>query len=271
MKAVLVVDENLNSFAPALEAAACGTGDICFGAVDDTTDTACGVMSTEVIPGRIIAISYIYVHPDYRRRGAGRAMVDLLMEFASANGIPSLQCRREVTGEPDDVTEFFGALGFKGDESDHPLLYSLRVGDLRKTRASGFKGRVEAVSALTYRAWTQCEEMLDMPFPWRSAVDEELSFIASDADLTPRGILFTCREKGGVRILNFGVTGEQPQLTAEALFEHAIAAARSALPAEAPVFAEISDESEAHDLFRLSGDRAQPEGQVVNMKLEMAS
>ena len=269
MKAVLVVDENLSSFAPAIEASACGTGDICFGAVEDTTDTACGVMATEVIPGGIIVISYIYVHPDYRRRGAGSVMISLLKEFASANSIPYLQCRRRLESDNDAVTRFFESVGFAADESDRPLVYSFRVGDLKKTRSPKFDGRVESVSGLTYRAWARCEEMLDMPFPWRSAVDGDLSFIASDATLNPRGILFTSREKDGVRITNFGVEGGDPSVTAEALYEHAIAVARADLPEDVQILAEISDETGAHDLFRLSGDRAVPVGHIECLKIDL--
>ena len=265
MKGVLVSEINQGCFVPVLEASGQDAGDICIGVFDEETDTACGIMATDAIPGKNLLIRYIYVHPDYRRRGAGRTMVSLLSDIAASGTMNSIRCKRDLEGDSDEVVSFFEALNFSRDDPQKVTLYTLEVSDLKKTRSPAFKGRIETVSSLSLRTWSNFDKMLEFPFPWRSAIDPELSFIASGADLAPKGILFTRREGDAHRICGFYVTGADPTVTAEALFEHAISAARTRLSPHDPIFVEIRNEDEAHNLFRLSGDRALPAGQVVSL------
>ena len=56
-------------------------------------------------------ITNIATHPDYRRRGYGRAVVEALIKYAKNNGLDSISL--EVRESNKAAIELYSALGFK--------------------------------------------------------------------------------------------------------------------------------------------------------------
>ncbi len=69
---------------------------------------AYGGMIVAVDEGQITNIA---AHPDYRRRGYGRAIVEALIKYAKMNGLDSISL--EVRESNKAAIELYGKLGFK--------------------------------------------------------------------------------------------------------------------------------------------------------------
>ena len=93
--AVLVNEENADEFVHAVEFSVRKSCGIYLGAVDEETDTACGIIAVEMIEddkGDVLAIRDIVVAEGYRHQGAGTAMVNALMELADYMGVKKVIC-----------------------------------------------------------------------------------------------------------------------------------------------------------------------------------
>ena len=56
-------------------------------------------------------ITNIATHPDYRRRGYGRAVVEALIKYAKNNGLDSISLEVRESNKP--AIELYSQLGFK--------------------------------------------------------------------------------------------------------------------------------------------------------------
>ena len=92
MKAVLVDETNEKMFVSALSSRILKSSDILIGAVDEESDTACGIMAVSATEEKAFIIRYIYVEDSFRGRGAGRVMLELLEEFATECDLSVIMC-----------------------------------------------------------------------------------------------------------------------------------------------------------------------------------
>ena len=82
-----------------------GVGMVCSA---DGNVCAYGGMMVAVDEGQIINIA---THPDYRRRGYGKAIVEALIKYAKINGLDSISL--EVRESNAAAIELYSSLGFK--------------------------------------------------------------------------------------------------------------------------------------------------------------
>lgn len=123
MVATYKTKDNADSFIKVLPQDVIEACSIIIGAVDEDTDTACGVLAASAENEDTIAIRFIYVHEDYRRRGAGRIMLRALQDTALSLEAGSIVCSFfDADEEMGGVKGLLDATGFwKEDEELHLL------------------------------------------------------------------------------------------------------------------------------------------------------
>lgn len=91
------------------ETAAAALSGCITGVVAVTAESTSAVgMARMISDGRLVAlITDVAVHPDYRGRGIGRALIDQLTNWAMARDFPHIGL-----GAADDVAEFYLRAGF---------------------------------------------------------------------------------------------------------------------------------------------------------------
>ncbi len=86
-----------------------------------------------VTDGGVFDIASIYVLPEYRRRGVGRALIEWLEELLTDGDDASVYIRAEYTMLDEDnktLYPFFLALNFIEDDTGLPMYYTGLLGDL---------------------------------------------------------------------------------------------------------------------------------------------
>ncbi len=195
MKATLIDVENMDYFLPAVEKEALLKSDIFLGAVEESSDTAAGVLAATATPDKMLSINYIYVEERFRRQGAGSAMIALLKDIASeaeAEAV-SCDCLRSLKDEESDIEKLLVSCGFTEAESVTAIL-SGRVGDL----SVGDYGRpqtdveilpLSGVSSSEWMDYASDEKAWSSPPFRRDYYDGEHSYFAYKADGTRCGVL----------------------------------------------------------------------------------
>lgn len=177
MKGTLVTDDNLEFFLPILdkERNQIDKEDLIIGVIDDESGTACGVLRAAVQEKSELYIRYIYVHEDFRNKGAGKELVSFLIEVADAadaNGIRCFYLRNEETR---DLYSIFDGAGF-ADLSDELDEYLVRMSDFD---LDALKGQTKAVK--TFRlSLIPSSQRKALKLQMNSNYDEKLSLIATD-------------------------------------------------------------------------------------------
>lgn len=264
MKAVFVAEKNRGAFVPQYDGNALLNGDVCIGAIDENKDVACGYMTAKLLPMDVLRIEYIYVHEDYRRKGAAGCMIRLLKELSSRVGIVTIESRMEYQNEKDKGAEaFFVHEGFSNMMLVDTAVYCLPVSELRDINKVRFRGQVESVRSLSGRSWSRYADLMEDFFPWRSAVDEDYSYIVSDENLNPIGALFASRDGNNVRLISFKTIGDNAGPAAEALYAHAVKRAKESLGPEAMITIEVRNKSRAKMLLKLSEVKPEPMSRVL--------
>ncbi len=130
MLAILVSEENANSFLEFLPKDMLSQNDVFFGVVDEDTDTACGIVAAQALSKFLLSISYIYVDEAYRRKGAGRALIDALLEFCQISSFSALMCEHRESFDKNDmlISSFLRNYGFNSLDYTRNITYSVKVG-----------------------------------------------------------------------------------------------------------------------------------------------
>ena len=94
MKGTLVIDDNLEFFLPILdkEKDQIDKEDLIIGVIDEESGTACGVLRAVVQEKGELYIRYIYVHEDFRNKGAGKELVSFLIDVAEVADADQIRC-----------------------------------------------------------------------------------------------------------------------------------------------------------------------------------
>ena len=130
MIATIISDDNISAFIPGY-AEKIEDDDLFIGVYDETDDTACGALMATRISDDTVRIVDMHVSEEYRRQGAGTAMITYLQEFAYEAGIETLLCTHEREYDIDPVSAFLEKNGFAEDEDKTLNVYSVTVTDLK--------------------------------------------------------------------------------------------------------------------------------------------
>ena len=260
MKAVFVVDNNEDSFISSYTQDHYRQADVSIGAIDESNDAACGLLTALILPNGKIRITYIYVHEKYRRQGAGRCMIDLLGRVAANARAGILEYRSGEDNEANRMIKaFLEGVGFS--YSRKSILFSVPVSEFRDSDDKP-AGRIETVASLSQRSWYRYSENMGMVFPWRGTIDGELSFVLSDDNYNPVGVIFSSRVDDGANLISFKVHGDNPGSAAMALYGHAIKKAKSLLSEDDMIYVEVGDMKRAKMLFDLTEVQPAPQGSI---------
>ena len=116
MFATVVFGPNSSGFINGFDHEVIKNSDLFIGAIEETTDTAIGVLAAEVIEDNMIAIRHIYVSKSCRRTGAGREMMERLFEITRETKAAGILCAHPADAE-DEVEDFLLSCGFGEDRS----------------------------------------------------------------------------------------------------------------------------------------------------------
>ncbi len=115
MFAVFVRDNNLDAFLTAVPRGTYHDADFIIGAVEEETDTACGVLTVKRDGPDGLLITFVFVDERYRNRGAGRAMLEFLKSAAKGFGALWIRCMQ---------TRFYGETKNENLDAISGLLYA---------------------------------------------------------------------------------------------------------------------------------------------------
>ncbi len=138
MLATLITEENKDEFLRAVPDKIREKCDLFIGAVDEESDTACGVIASELFQEGSIIIRHIYVDENYRDKGAGRAMITLLMDVAKNADVMSAYAHVTVLYEEEDeddmnaVRVLLDGCGF--DEMSLGRIFSMKMSDIKQAK-----------------------------------------------------------------------------------------------------------------------------------------
>ena len=260
MKAVFVVEKNEDSFISSYTQDQYRQADVSIGAIDESNDTACGLLTAQILPSGKIRITYIYVHEKYRRQGAGRCMVDLLDRVAANARTGMLEYRSVEDSEADRMIKaFLEGVGFS--YSGKSILFSVPVSEFRDSDDKP-AGSIETVASLSQRSWYRYSEMMDMAYPWRGTIDGDLSLVLLDGNYNPVGVLFGSRVDDGANLITFKVRSDNPGYAAKALYGYAIKQAKKLLSEDDMIYVEVGDMKKAKMLFDLTEAQPAPQGAI---------
>lgn len=148
---------------------------------------ACGAAAGWIQAGGSLALSSLYVCPDYRRRGGGRLLVDTLCRLAAENGCQTAEAAFTCTQpEHETLFPFLEALGFQRETAAIPALYQTTLAQLASlpffSRGQALPGGIlpfsrispQLLDAAYQRAVRNEENYLDVPFT-HDSVEREVS------------------------------------------------------------------------------------------------
>ena len=117
MQATVITERNADCFLGAIDTAALVNSDIFIGAVDEESDAAVGVLAAGAGGDHTLALRYIFVDEGSRRKGAGRAMISLLIDAAEDMDAEAVLCALVISEEELEIRDFLLSCGFSEMES----------------------------------------------------------------------------------------------------------------------------------------------------------
>ncbi len=301
MIATLITEKNEDSFLSAVSADIQKKADLLIGAVDEETDTACGLLMAEADSGHSLTIRFIYVEPEWRNRGAGYEMVRFLEEVAEELGVSEINCTQtklfndESSADVDLISALLYDCGFY-DISTEDCIYSVNVSDLIESEHTENKGGIEKNphNELSYTKARHkiCHLSKISKKKWQSVVKDYYEYMTPndgrdpyeigsrdqyDADLS----IFSFDEEGNCTGVLLVQSDEDKSLLSEyramnrdllsAITTEAISAVRYiSLPDDTVYMSIISDNS--RDLFsNITGGKGRKVGEILRQSYEVST
>ncbi len=135
MLATLITDDNKDVFLKDFQDKIIEKCGLVIGVKEEESDTACGVLACEIFQEKNIIMRHIYVDKKYRGRGAGRAMISFLLDYAKNAGIMSIFARVILLNEEGDVKAVRVLLNNCGfDEMSLGRIFSMRLSDIKQEK-----------------------------------------------------------------------------------------------------------------------------------------
>ena len=130
MKTTLVTEKNAKMFLGVIPDNVMEISDLFLGVIDEDTDTACGVLSAMVDVDENLLLTFIYVDPRFRLRGAGKELIETLKELAEAGEVFEISCIHEKNISSNGVYELLESCGFTVFDPATTSTYEARLADI---------------------------------------------------------------------------------------------------------------------------------------------
>ncbi len=269
IKVTKINEKNRLLFLPAVDTLTLAVCDILFGAYDEKTNTACGILAAESVnngqTGYSLTIRQIYVDEAWRRKGVGTALIHALMDLSVEAGAKAvLCCHLEPAEEDQDLSLFFEALDFKRTKDALPV-YGFRLSEIDpgndNTRFSCVS--LKSLEKGEWRDFIRFADERSAVINVRSYYDESISFFAYDHEAVLKGGIL-CSRRGGVLYVDEVLVAKEDRTSAiEALLYHAVTAARKLYSAGTEIGITLSDPDQEMVLKELTGFKAEKVGSFV--------
>ncbi|MCR5596166.1 MAG: GNAT family N-acetyltransferase [Lachnospiraceae bacterium] len=265
MISTLITTENSGLFLPTVPDEVLSAGDVFLGAVDEDTDTACGVLAAEVVEGDIMAIRYLYVNKKWRMNGAAGKLLDMLTDIAHSAGAAEIICNavrpcpdpsdsaEQTTGMPDDgMYEFLTGNGFEEIEELRTPLFEFNISDIKPNPNSVLLNMV-SVSDVSEDIWKQISFASSL-----SSDDyiDDLSFVAFDNRKNYLGHILVRMDDNGLVIESLNAEGDHSSLTINSILERVYEVCKSLADEDVPVRVPAQSNSIQSLLMKITGSKA---------------
>lgn len=269
IKVTRINGQNRDSFLPAVDALSLAVCDVILGAYDEKTDTACGILAAESVNneqlGYTLAIRHIYVDEEWRGKGAGKALVNALMDLTTDAGAKAVMCcHLEAEDETEELSGFLEAMEFKRTRDSLPL-FGFRLSEI-ETGSFTEQIRCVPLKSLENREWKEFVRFAGR----RSAVinvrnyyEDSISFVAFDDDSDIRGALL-CSRRGQVLCVDVVLTvNDKGNKTLEALISHAVSEAQKLYSPGTEIGIMLKDPEQEMILKELTGFKTEKVGSYI--------
>ena len=127
MEITIVREENQSYFEPLMPRELWEKADLVLGAIEE--GAACGILAATEEPEHIMALQYLFVAQEYRRKGIATALLEGLHEIGRYSGIDLTMCQYALNAEQEDLDQCLSKNLFELDEVRTPV-YRTAFGDL---------------------------------------------------------------------------------------------------------------------------------------------
>lgn len=164
MEITIVREENQSYFEPLMPRELWEKSDLVLGAIEE--GAACGVLAATEESEHIMALEYLFVAEDYRRKGIATALLDGLHEIGRYSGMDLTICQYALNEEQSDLDLCLDKNLFELDEVRTPV-YRTAFGDLspqyfgKKPERNDVKKSLLPLSEVTARMWNRFAEKLE--------------------------------------------------------------------------------------------------------------
>ncbi len=270
MFATLITKENEKNFLQFIPEETVSLSDVLFGAFDGKSDTACGVVAAEVISPYILSISYIYVDEAYRRKGAGRALIEALIEFSQTSSFSALICEHREDYDANDalISKFLKSCDFDCLDYSRNTTYSISLGsiNIKKKKLSGNIVPLKKVSKSSWNKYSKqikvLEENDDTGFVLElddmHHYNKELSFLYLDDDENIQGSLLFKTAPNGLFINELQGFGDNTPKIIYSLLQTMDDTAKSLLPSSINIFINATSENILSSIEMITDTHATP-------------
>ena len=262
MKIVQLTRENERMFLETIPRDVLKYNDLFLGAIDEDTDTACGVLAALIDEEASLVITYIYVAEGYRMKGAGSELIKALKEYAAAGQAEMISCvhAREPLG--DGVYELLDSCGFVTFEEATTKVYSISLSDIDIPQKEAVSDIVP-LKDISHTQWNLYEKKMKE----LDADDEEgyyLPLAPRDYDMGKvKGALLADTDKNGINLDHLRVFGEEAYPVMLDLIITAAEAVREKIFEDVQIlFSPLSDEHKKL-MDERTGDRANIHSEAV--------
>ncbi len=274
MTGTLITEKNADFFLPVIPTEALIRSDIFIGAIDEETGTACGVLSVEAQEEHVLALRYIYVAEEMRRRGAGRAMINMLQEVAVEIDASSIVCSSSWRGENDSIRELLLSGGFSPDMSSPVPVYSIPITE-KDPGEIEYSGRIVRISDMTneekyefIKEWSdriRKEKRNFEEFAPYHGIDMKYSFAAYDIYDNPCGMLLVSTRGDEITLEMIAGRGKDEETVCEALLRRMIKEVQTEFkvntgsPEKVKLIADIEDAAIREKVYAIAGGVDDPD------------
>ena len=221
MKATMIGRENAVFYLPIVPEELAHEATVLIG-VQDEEETACGVLAAAEqaygeTEGKILNLLYIYVHSDYRGRGAGTEMLSFLIHYAMEKGYEGIQTQYPSTTELMPLWRFLTDMGFETDEEEEadricriPLRLYETILPQKKTGVSEktvFLSDLDRNLRNAFLVYSREHRLLPV-----SAYDPTISCAAFDGQDLKAAVLFRKYANGDIEVRDMVLVGENRKL-----------------------------------------------------------
>ena len=270
----LVTEENAQMFLPVIPDDAFSISDVFFGAVDEETDTACGVLAAGADPERGFVINYIFVDEAYRHKGAGRALVDQVKQFAKELAVSGISCIHEVTTESDGVYELLKECGFEETPLPELTTYEAVLSDIHlpSKKATSRIVPIKELSDHQWRSYSSRVEALSkeddsgliVPLLERKSYDKDISWAYLNEDNRVMGAILVEALGEVISVDALRATAPEPAKVILDLLIGAVTATKKKFSKETTVLMNPHNSDHKLLLDKLSGGKAKKRADIVS-------